>query len=286
MTKKVWLFLVLSFGSSAILFSTYQMFGDTWAYISLLLGMIMPAISVVIVQKFYKLPIKGKFYLKFRFNRFVLLGILMPILLVFYILIINILFTGAELGIAAVYEAELAITGVPEGYYLPIIIGSTIMNGILAGITLNAVFAFGEELGWRGFLQKEFEYMGPWKSSAIIGAIWGLWHTPLVVQGYNFPDHPYIGVLFMIVSATFLGIIISFFTRRSGTIMTAAFFHGVFNAVAGITIILTDGYVDIYHGPFGVTAIITYASVAGLLYLFERRVVRKSNEASGGAPLY
>ncbi len=286
MTRKVWLFLILSFVLSGIFFATFNMFGPVWSSIALLLGMIMPAVSVVIVQKLYKLPIKGKFYLKRRFNRFVLLGILMPIMLVFYILIINVVFTGAKLGIAQLYVDQLAVTGVPESYYLPIIIGQTVITGILAGITINAVFAFGEELGWRGFLQKEFEYMGPWKSSAIIGAIWGLWHTPLIVQGYNFPDHPYIGVLLMIIASSFLGIIISYFTKRSGTIMTAAFFHGVFNAVAGITIILTDGYVDIYHGPFGVTAIITYASVAGLLYLFERRVVKKSNEASGGKPLY
>ena len=286
MTRKVWLFLILSFGLSAIFFSTFNMFGPVWSFIALLLGMIMPALSVVIVQKLYKLPMKGRFYLKLRFNKFVVLGVLMPIMLVFYTLILNVLFTGAKFGIAQIYIDQLAETGVPESYYLPIIIGQTLIMGILAGITINAVFAFGEELGWRGFLQKEFEYMGPWKSSAIIGAIWGLWHTPLIVQGYNFPDHPYIGVLFMIVASSFLGIIISYFTKRSGTIMTAAFFHGVFNAVASITIILTDGYVDIYHGPFGLTAIITYASVAGLLFLFERRVVRKSNELSGGKPLY
>jgi len=30
-----------------------------------------------------------------------------------------------------------------------------------------------EELGWRWFL----------KSSLLIGAIWGVWHTPLILKG-------------------------------------------------------------------------------------------------------
>ena len=105
----------------------------------------------------------------------------------------------------------------------------------------------------------------------IIGAIWGAWHIPLVVQGYNFPEHPYIGAVLIVIAATFLGVIISYVTKRSGTIMTAAFFHGVFNAVAGITIVLTRGYTDIYHGPFGLIAIFVYASVVGLLYWMEKR---------------
>ena len=41
--------------------------------------------------------------------------------------------------------------------------------GLIAGITINAVAGFGEELGWRGFLQKEFGFMGFWKSSLLIG---------------------------------------------------------------------------------------------------------------------
>jgi len=192
-------------------------------------------------------------------------------MLVLYILLNNVLITSSELVIHPDYIEQLVVTGVPEKYYMAIIIGSTVVNGILAGVTVNAIFAFGEELGWRGFLQNEFGYMGPWKSSAIIGAIWGFWHAPLIVQGYNFPDHPYVGVVLMVIATTFLGIIISYLTKRSGTILTAAFFHGVFNAAAGLLYILTGGYTAIWHGPFGVIAIVVYATVAGLLYLFERR---------------
>ncbi len=271
MTKKIWVWFVLTFIVSWTFFITWRMFGDNWQAISLLLAMLTPALMVFVVQLIFREPIKGKFYLKLRFNKFVILGVLTPLMLVFNILLINVLLTSADLVIHPEYIDQLAVTGVPEQYYLAIIIGSTLFNGILAGVTVNAIFAFGEELGWRGFLQKELGYLGSWKSSAIIGAVWGFWHAPLVVQGYNFPEHPYVGVVLMVIATTFLGIIISYLTKRSGTILTAAFFHGVFNAVARLLIILTGGYSAIWHGPFGVIAIVIYASVAGLLYLFEKR---------------
>lgn len=271
MTRKVWTWLILTFVSSAFFMITFQMFGPLWEMASLLLAMLMPAVNVFIVQKMFGQPIKGKFYLKLRFNRFVVLGVLTPIVLMFYIVLLNALITPAEFGIDPTYVEQLLAAGIAEEYHMALILGQVLMSGTIAGITLNAVFAFGEELGWRGFLQKEFSYMGPWKSSMIIGAIWGLWHLPLSLQGYNFPEHPYVGAFLMIIATTFLGVIISYVTKRSGTIMTAAFFHGVFNAVAGITMILTVGYVDIYHGPFGLIAIFVYATVVGLLYLFEKR---------------
>jgi len=54
----------------------------------------------------------------------------------------------------------------------PVWIG--LLQGLIAGITINAIAGFGEELGWRGLLQREFSYMGFWKSSAIIGIVWGI----------------------------------------------------------------------------------------------------------------
>lgn len=272
MTKKVWIWLILTFVSSSLYFITYKMFGETWMFISLAIAMFMPAFMVVVVKKLiYKEPLKGRYYLHFKFNKFVVLGVLMPLLLIFYVVLLNGLITPATIGVNQVYREQFMTLGVSEDMLLPVVLATTLLNGIIAGITINAVFAFGEEYGWRGFLQKEWSYMGPWKSSALIGAVWGLWHAPIVVQGYNFPDHPYIGVFLMIIATTFLGIIISYFTKRSGTILTAAFFHGVFNAVAGLTIALTVGYVDIWHGPFGVVAIFVYAATAELLYLYEKR---------------
>jgi len=48
-----------------------------------------------------------------------------------------------------------------------------LLQGLVAGATINALAGFGEELGWRRFLYKELSHLGFWRSSVVIGAIWG-----------------------------------------------------------------------------------------------------------------
>src|SRR5699024_8144281 len=64
-------------------------------------------------------------------------------------------------------------------------------QSLIGGITVNAVLGFGEEIGWRGFLLREFRALGFWKASLLIGFIWGLWHAPLIIfAGHNYPSTP------------------------------------------------------------------------------------------------
>ncbi len=270
MTKKVWIWLGLTFVSSWLYYLTYNMFGEGWKDLSLLMAMFMPAFMVLVVKKLiYNEPLKGAYFLEFRFNRFLFLGIFIPVLLILYIVILNVLVTPATLGVVEpLYGTMLELGVLPDQMVLAVIL-FTLVNGIAGGVTINAVLAFGGEYGWRGFLQDEWSYMGPWQSSAIIGAVWGLWSAPLILQGVYFPDNPVIGIFLMIIASAFLGIIISYFTRKSGTILTAVFFVGVFNAVSLLTSYLTKGYVEMWHGPFGVIAILVYASFVGLLYWYD-----------------
>jgi len=64
-----------------------------------------------------------------------------------------------------------------------------LLHGLFAGDTLNALFGFGEEAGWRGYLLHEWKHMQFWKASLFIGLIWGIWHAPLILLGYNYPQH-------------------------------------------------------------------------------------------------
>ena len=81
---------------------------------------------------------------------------------------------------------------------MPSVFLAAVVQGTVAGFTVNLPFAFGEELGWRGLLLTETRRLGLLKSTLLIGAIWGIWHAPIVVQGHNYPDHPIAGVLMMI----------------------------------------------------------------------------------------
>ena len=100
----------------------------------------------------------------------------------------------------------------------------------------TSLFALGEEMGWRGFLQNLLikEY-GMTKGLLILGVVWGLWHMPVALMGYNLPEHPVIEAflwypLFCISLSFFLG----WLSLRGRSIWWAVLGHGANNGIASM----------------------------------------------------
>jgi membrane protease YdiL (CAAX protease family) len=145
-----------------------------------------------------------------------------------------------------------------------------LLQALIIGPTINAVAGFGEELGWRGLLQKELSYMGFWKSSAIIGLIWGVWHAPLILQDHNYPQHPVIGVWMMIVWTLLLSPIFSYVRLKARSVIAAAIIHGSINASFGLSIMVISGGDDLTVGLAGAAGILVLVIVNLCLYAYER----------------
>lgn len=111
---------------------------------------------------------------------------------------------------------------------------------VLIGATGNAVLAFGEEFGWRGYLLHELAPLGFWTASLVIGTVWGLWHAPLIVTGYNYPSFPIIGVAAMTLACIAFSPLFTYLVIRADSVLPAAVFHGVFNAFGIIGYTTTD----------------------------------------------
>lgn len=145
----------------------------------------------------------------------------------------------------------------------------TAVQALVAGATINAVVALGEELGWRGFLDAELASLGFWRAAAVTGIIWGVWHWPLIAQGYNYPGHPVLGPLMMVGLCVLLSPLLSFVRVRSRSVFGPAVFHGTFNATAGLAIFLIGG------GPYltGMTGATGFAALvaANLMLVWVRR---------------
>jgi uncharacterized protein len=263
-------FLILTFFISTAIFSLYQFIPTLWFTFYFAIAMWVPGLVAIWIRRAQGVKVQPSLLLVWKSNRYVWLSAVTPIVLIFVLIALNIVFTSANFEINEQVVNAFNDLGVPANLHVYLLIGQTVINGFIAGISINAIFALGEEIGWRGFLQKEFD-LGLWKSGLLIGAIWGLWHAPLVIQGYNFPQHPMLGVGMMVLACAPLGLIMSYFVQRSGSVISAAFFHGVFNAVAGLGLLVLDTYVDYIHNPFGITAIIIYSTLALFLYLLERR---------------
>lgn len=124
-------------------------------------------------------------------------------------------------------------------------------QGIAAGLTINAIASLGEELGWRGFMLSALAPLGFWKVSLITGAIWGVWHAPLIAQGHNFPDRPIAGIVTMTVACIAMSPVLTYLTLRARTVLAAAFFHGTLNGVGSIALIYLATTEPLIASPVG-----------------------------------
>jgi membrane protease YdiL (CAAX protease family) len=150
-----------------------------------------------------------------------------------------------------------------------------LFQGLLAGITINAIAGFGEELGWRGFLLKEFKNMNFFKAALLIGGIWGVWHAPLILMGHNYPQHPQVGVFMMIVLCILLTILFLYVTIKSRSVIAAAIMHGTMNATAGISIMSIAGGNDLTIGMPGIAGFITIVIFIIILFIFDQFISKE-----------
>jgi len=98
----------------------------------------------------------------------------------------------------------------------------------------GSIFTLGEEFGWQGYLlQKLLRKYGLNWGLVVLGIIWGYWHLPVILMGYNFPNHPVLGALFfMPVSTIFMGIFQAWLYLRSKSIWMPVLAHASCNLTA------------------------------------------------------
>ncbi|WP_129630039.1 CPBP family intramembrane glutamic endopeptidase [Candidatus Oscillochloris fontis] len=187
-------------------------------------------------------------------------------------------FVGAALGLIqldlvnfSAYRELLAQAEAISGP-VPIAASTLVMIQIAAAFTiapiLNAIPTLGEELGWRGYLLPQLLPLGQWPALLISGAIWGLWHAPVILLGYNYPDHPVLGVLLMTGFCIIWGILFGWLRLATGSVWPAMIAHGALNGSAGITFLLLQAgtsYDTALTGPTGMTGWIVPLLVIGLL---------------------
>jgi hypothetical protein len=134
-----------------------------------------------------------------------------------------------------------------------LVLPAVFLASFFLGPTINGVFGFGEEFGWRGYLLPKLMPLGKLKAYIVLGVIWGLWHAPLVLIGFNYPGHPLLGIVGMMVMTTTIGIYINEMALRNRSSILAGWIHGAFNGQAyGIWRILFPSVNPLVGGFTGV----------------------------------
>ena len=133
---------------------------------------------------------------------------------------------------------------------------------LIAGPFINFIATFGEEFGWTGYLLPSLLPLGRWRAVGIYGVIWGLWHAPIIVGGFNYPGHPIAGIIFMCAFTTSIGLIQCSLLLRYKSVLLTSFLHATFNAHArGIWLLLVIGVAPLWGGPVGLVGILVIGSL-------------------------
>ncbi len=285
------LFLILTFTISFLLAGIYKLTGggsqDRTGFMILgIIYMFIPTIAVLIVKKLiHREKIASELMISFKINKwFFVAWLIIPVLafLTFGISLLfpDVIYSPDMSGMFSRFEsmmtpeqAEQMRASVESLPLHPVWI--TLMQGLIAGITVNAIAGFGEELGWRGFLLKQFKDMNFMKASILIGFIWGIWHAPMILMGHNYPDHPVAGVFMMTILCILLSVILLYITIKSKSVIAAAIMHGTMNATAGISIMLIEGGNDLTVGMPGVAGFITLIIAIAVLFVYDRYISKE-----------
>ena len=107
---------------------------------------------------------------------------------------------------------------------------STVIAQLPIILILGILGAFGEEIGWRGFLTPKI-YTAGWKfPTTISGTIWAVWHLPIVAfGGYYQGISPSILIVLYFVSILVLNVYMNWIRLFSGSVIVATSAHAFYN---------------------------------------------------------
>lgn len=148
----------------------------------------------------------------------------------------------------------------------------------LSIIGVGLIGAFGEELGWRGFLSPKMISGGISHPYLASGLVWACWHLPLIAfGGFYSTDDVFLMVLAYGVSIVAINFVISELRMRSESVWVTTVFHAAHNfffQLAIPTLIFfkpgaRSDLWDVIGGDSGFTVAMLYA----LTFLFLSRSV-------------
>jgi membrane protease YdiL (CAAX protease family) len=145
-----------------------------------------------------------------------------------------------------------------------------LLQGMTVGALINCLFTFGEEFGWRGYLTMKLLPLGRNRALLVTGIIWGLWHAPVILMGYNYPTQPVLGVLLMIVFCIWISFMLGWLRLASGSVLTPTLGHAVINGGATAPMFLLAGLDNATGGPLGVIGWIPLGAFVLWLHLTGR----------------
>jgi membrane protease YdiL (CAAX protease family) len=131
--------------------------------------------------------------------------------------------------------------------------------------------AFGEELGWRGYLLPHLAAMPRGRMLLFSGLLHGIWHLPilLLTTYYHSAGNPLIVTALFLATLTLAGVVYGYLRLATDSAWPAVIAHGAANVIwgtlNGLTIATSPITLEYLAGESGLLPLIATAVVAGWL---------------------
>jgi uncharacterized protein len=154
------------------------------------------------------------------------------------------------------------------------------------GAIVGAVYAAGEEIGWRGYMLTRLIDAGVPRPVLASGLIWGLWHTPLILAGmYAAGSWPVVSTVLFMVQITSTGFVIARMRLETGSIWPAIAQHGAWNSIIqgpfDLAIKSSGAGATLWVGEEGILVAITMV-VAAVIFSRGHWTIRRVPEVQQG----
>lgn len=139
------------------------------------------------------------------------------------------------------------------GGNLWLLVAVQVAQAMLLSPLLNGLATFGEEFGWRAYLQPKLLPLGERPAMLWMGLIWGVWHWPVIWMGHNYgldyPGAPVLGPLAMVWFTLTLSVLLGWLTIKAGSVWPAVIGHAAVNGMANLGVIFSQGQPNPLLGP-------------------------------------
>lgn len=137
-----------------------------------------------------------------------------------------------------------------------------VLAGVLTVVVaLTTIPTFGEELGWRGYLQPRLSSWGGLSAAVVTGVIWGLWHAPLVIfeqRGLGKVSVP-LGILMFVLLCIAWSICFAWLRIASGSVWPPAISHAALNVVTSAILAIFEPQNLVVGAPVGILTLLCFA---------------------------
>jgi len=239
-------FLSITFGFSWLSWLVIYLAGissrSPWFQLAIIPSGFSPALAAILVRKWVTREGFADAGLKLNFKqswRLYLFAWLLPVAVVAFVALLG---WGLGLGNPDLLSGLQKLVPAAE---MPANLSNWLIFPILLQMMITTLIAtpilWGEEFGWRSYLQLRLLGDKPLIAAIVTGLIWAVWHYPLILMGYQYPDHRLVGIPVFTVSVVLLSIVFGWLRLRSGSIWPVSLAHAGTNIIGQILMMLFAG---------------------------------------------